>query len=192
MIIPYRINNNIPMKPLTVTIALFFITSFTFGQQISRSTLTSSGDFSTNENGISLSWTMGGSFTQTVQTTHHITEGFQQGELSTNASNTTEDFSSHRLGNTSTREKLSVELLAYPNPTIDKLSLRFETSATQTALVIVTDLNGKQVLTKKVQMENGVDVELENIEALSAGMYFINVIKNGKIIVTKEFIKVER
>ena len=181
------------MKPLYLTISLLFFHTFIFGQQVSRSILTTAGDFSKNEKGISLDWTMGDVFGQTIQSTHHLTEGFQQGNLTpTQQSEAVQNTNSFRLdnSNSATQEKISVKIIAYPNPTVDQLSLKFETSASQLVMVYVTTLNGKKILQQKVQMVDGEKIEVEKINELSAGTYFIQVVKNGKIIDTQQFIKV--
>ena len=72
-ILPLILNHDYPlpnkkqhtMHTLHLTITLILFSTFALGQQISRNTLTTAGDFSKNENGISVSWTMGNTFCQT-------------------------------------------------------------------------------------------------------------------------------
>lgn len=68
---------------LLITIAIFTY-SFSYSQNISRSTITTAGGFVTNDAGISVSWSMGQVFSLTAQSEQHLTEGFQQGKLEAN------------------------------------------------------------------------------------------------------------
>ena len=53
-------------------------------QEISRNTVTTAGDYTTNKAGVSISWSMGEVFSQTSEKGFHVTEGFQQGILEKN------------------------------------------------------------------------------------------------------------
>lgn len=50
-------------------------------QEISRNTITTAGDYTVSESGISLSWSIGEVFGKTTETGNYVTEGFQQGLL---------------------------------------------------------------------------------------------------------------
>lgn len=63
------------------TILLSIFTLYISAQEISRNTVTTAGDFTTNESGISISWSMGEVFSQTSEKGYQVTEGFQQGIL---------------------------------------------------------------------------------------------------------------
>ena len=72
------------MKAIITIIITIFTFSFSYGQDISRSTITAAGGFITNDAGISISWSMGQVFSLTAQSEQHLTEGFQQGKLEAN------------------------------------------------------------------------------------------------------------
>ncbi len=62
----------------------FLLTVFALhlsAQEISRNTVTTAGDFTTNDKGVSISWSMGEVFSQTSNEGVYVTEGFQQGIL---------------------------------------------------------------------------------------------------------------
>jgi len=68
------------MKYYFTVLFSVFILSLT-AQEISRNTVTTAGDFTTNEDGVSISWSMGEVFSQTSEEDFYVTEGFQQGIL---------------------------------------------------------------------------------------------------------------
>lgn len=63
------------------TIIFSIFTLYISAQEISRNAVTTAGDYITNEDGISISWSMGEVFSQTSEKGYHVTEGFQQGIL---------------------------------------------------------------------------------------------------------------
>jgi len=63
------------------TLTFLFSTQLLFSQTISRSNLATAGDVVTNSSGITISWSIGEVFSNTVQNDNHITGGFQQGIL---------------------------------------------------------------------------------------------------------------
>ncbi|MEY4604230.1 MAG: hypothetical protein RIT43_1522 [Bacteroidota bacterium] len=70
-----------------------------------------------------------------------------------------------------------VNAVAYPNPAVDNLSISVEGEGT--AMISLTDVAGREVLTSAVTLVNG-KTNL-NIEALEAGVYVVNVsLENGK------------
>jgi hypothetical protein len=50
-------------------------------QEVSRNTITTAGDYTVSESGVSLSWSIGEVFGKTTETGNYVTEGFQQGIL---------------------------------------------------------------------------------------------------------------
>jgi hypothetical protein len=72
------------MKSIILVIIAIFSFSFSYGQDISQSTITSAGGYVVNDAGISVSWSMGQVFNLTAQSEQHLTEGFQQGKLDAN------------------------------------------------------------------------------------------------------------
>lgn len=66
---------------LIISLAILFNVSFAYSQKISRSVITVAGGYMVNEEGISVSWSMGQVFSLTTLSEQHLTEGFQQGDL---------------------------------------------------------------------------------------------------------------
>lgn len=69
------------MKLILLIAIVISTISLSYSQDISRSTITTAGGYLTNEEGVSVSWSMGQVFSLTTQSDQHLTEGFQQGKL---------------------------------------------------------------------------------------------------------------
>lgn len=83
-------------------------------------------------------------------------------------------------------EANTIDGMAYPNPTTDKVTVSIEGEGF--ANLTVTDISGKQVLTQSLDLVNGKSAV--SIEALDAGVYIFNlVLENGK---TSQFNVVKR
>jgi hypothetical protein len=83
-------------------------------------------------------------------------------------------------------EANTINGMAYPNPTTDKVTVSIEGEGL--ANLTVTDISGKQVLTQSLDLVNGKSAV--SIEALDAGVYIFNlVLENGK---TSQFNVVKR
>lgn len=65
---------------------------------------------------------------------------------------------------------------AYPNPFTDELSLEFESGLETSAVITVTDINGKNVISRNIHTHKGQNlIRLEETGALSAGVYVVRV-----------------
>ena len=83
-------------------------------------------------------------------------------------------------------EANTIDGMAYPNPTTDKVTVSIEGEGLTN--LTVTDISGKQVLTQSLDLVNGKSAV--SIEALDAGVYIFNlVLENGK---TSQFNVVKR
>jgi hypothetical protein len=83
-------------------------------------------------------------------------------------------------------EANTIDGMAYPNPTSDKVTVSIEGEGL--ANLTVTDISGKQVLTQSLDLVNGKSAV--SIETLDAGVYIFNlVLENGK---TSQFNVVKR
>jgi len=89
-----------------------------------------------------------------------------------------------------TAEELKIEVTAFPNPTTDYLTLHFQTATPQNIVAYVFDEKGNLLLQKNIKAEDDQEIELSQIENLSAGKYFVEFVKNGKILFTKPFLKI--
>jgi len=76
------------------------------------------------------------------------------------------------------------DLMLYPNPVTDKLSLNFG-SLVENAQVTILDLQGRSLMTRSV---TNAQVETMNISSLSEGVYFVKVVADGKVM-NSRFVK---
>ncbi len=84
-------------------------------------------------------------------------------------------------------EQLTVKV--FPNPVLDKVTLQFDSNEKMTAQVVISDLVGRSVLTQKMAVVNG-DNQLEvDTNALSRGIYFLQLVHNGKILFAEKVVK---
>ena len=76
----------------------------------------------------------------------------------------------------------SLDVSIYPNPVNDVLSLNFNTEKVADVQIDITDINGKKLQTKKVQLPYGASIQTLNVAALSKGTYFVQcTTKDGNI-----------
>jgi Secretion system C-terminal sorting domain/CARDB len=73
----------------------------------------------------------------------------------------------------------------YPNPVQDKLTVNIQADKAVAGQVIITDVNGKAVYNKAVNMIQGENIIPVDAAALQAGTYFIKVLLEGDMIVRK-------
>ena len=84
-------------------------------------------------------------------------------------------------------EQLTVKV--FPNPVLDRVTLQFDSNEKMTAQVVVSDLVGRRVLTQKMAVVNG-DNQLEvDTNPLSRGIYFLQLMHNGKILFAEKVVK---
>ncbi len=73
-----------------------------------------------------------------------------------------------------------MKISVYPNPTVNVVTIG-ETEATD---VEIYDINGKKVATQSMQNTNMV-----SLQSMSAGSYFLRLLKDGEIVGTAKVIK---
>ncbi len=81
------------------------------------------------------------------------------------------------------------EVKAYPNPVLETVTLQFESNQKMDAQVVFSDLTGRNVLTKNMAVENGVNQLSVNMNTLSQGIYFLQLKNNGKILFAQKVVK---
>ena len=68
------------------------------------------------------------------------------------------------------------EVLAYPNPVVDRLSISFSSETASTAQLRLSDATGRIVWSGVASIQTGLNVlEINNLPALPLGDYFLNV-----------------
>lgn len=82
-----------------------------------------------------------------------------------------------------------LEVKAFPNPVLETLTLQFDSNQKMDAQVVLSDLMGRNVLTKKISVENGNNQLNVDMDILSHGIYFLQLKNNGKIIFAEKVVK---
>lgn len=139
-----------------------------------QSVISSSGDYFLGSQG-SLSWTIGESITETLETGNGIlTQGFQQYY---------DDF-------LSTPEIILEGALAiFPNPFENELMLQTTGFGTEYRIVIF-DTQLKEIRSLNVSLPNGMETYSMNLSDLSAGAYFLTIeSKTLHLSATRQIIK---
>ena len=183
------------MKKLRTLLLPILIPGVACGQQLSRSIITTAGDFSKNENGVSLSWSMGEVFSQTMLHDHHLTGGFQQGDFTVihkaeKEIPSDEILLSDNNPTHSLQQEQPITVLVFPNRTADQLFLKFQNQNPQKATALLLDANGKTLFRQEINIENGKTQSLDHVPDLGPGVYFIQLFQNGKRLLSVSFIKI--
>ena len=134
-----------------------------FSQQKNQFVVASAGEISSGKS-VVLEWTLGEAIVETGKSPFALyTQGFHQ--TTSEIINTNSKFSG---------QPLSIRLEVSPNPTSSFLNIKFEKSTDLPLLLLVTDINGKVILTKNVSFKT----ETVKIDAtrFSAGAYFLRII----------------
>jgi hypothetical protein len=80
------------------------------------------------------------------------------------------------MRNVNQESEMSSDVVAYPNPFEDKISLNVAHSDKGNVSIEVMDLNGQKLfnLSKEVSLGNH-DITIHEMESLPAGIYFVQV-----------------
>jgi len=69
-----------------------------------------------------------------------------------------------------------VQLISvFPNPATDHITLRINSSKTQPETLVLSDLNGKQVINQQNNLKNGSQDILFPLHGLAAGTYMLSL-----------------
>ncbi len=168
------------------------ISTTSFSQAISLSILTSAGDFSTNQEGLSLDWTLGEVFSETVQHTYDCTGGFQQGIKTVDQIPTVDVVQNEKksVPNYPDFNREEINVLVYPNPSSDLLKLKFPEPISENLLVNIFDENGKEVLVRKFSPSSNSTFFSLQIDQLRPGVYFLQLAHSTKSLLTQSFVKI--
>jgi hypothetical protein len=150
-----------------ITAFLVILSNAVYAQQI----ISSTGSIGQNSSG-TISYTLGelviGSQNNGNST---VTQGFHQTEIIVTVVRELSD--------------PCLTILAYPNPTNDFITLKFENSEIQNIEYILFDLQGKLLLKEKLKNQ---EVKV-SFETFNPGSYFIKVLMNRKEIRTFKILK---
>lgn len=64
----------------------------------------------------------------------------------------------------------------YPNPAKGRLNVQIESSKTEKANILVTDISGKTLITSSISLAAGVNNTFINVQLLSKGVYFLKIV----------------
>lgn len=152
----------------TLLLMLFYITTGN-----AQYAITTAGKNTNNSSG-KISYTIGQLAFETAKTSNgSISQGVQQAfEITTVLSNT--DFS-----------ELNANLMAYPNPTVNTITLKIKDGNKHNLSCQIIDINGKLLLETKIT-ENETSIQMENF---TKSTYFLKVTENNKQVKTFKIIK---
>ena len=145
-------------KLLTTTLFVCVCLSVN-SQTIVKDVISSGGGY--YDNGTSkLSVTIGEAFTDTYSNSGTtLTQGFQQS-----------DYNITELEETS---KSNISATVFPNPTTNKINLKFEQKTDEAMSYVLNDYSGKIIEIQKIgEEESLIEIDFRN---LAAGLYFLKV-----------------
>ena len=76
-----------------------------------------------------------------------------------------------------------------PNPAFDVVNVNFESNLNLTSQLTVTDLVGRTVVSKNVEILNGSNQVGLKVSDLAPGIYFIQLRNNNQLMFTEKFVK---
>ena len=77
----------------------------------------------------------------------------------------------------------------YPNPASDAVTLKFDSNEGLNAQIVVSDLMGRSIVSKNVEILRGVNEQNLNISNLPNGIYFVQLRSQNRILFTEKVIK---
>jgi len=160
------------MKRVFFTIGLG-IAIFSANAQTTSPQLVSSAGESFKNTSYQLDWSIGELQTETYTAgSQMLTQGFHQ--------------NSYTVSTAVEQVKgLQFEITAFPNPTTDFISLKVESSKTESLQYTITDLSGRVLQTNKL-LENNQQI---NFSGYAVGTYFITISQNSKLVKSFKIIK---
>jgi glucose/arabinose dehydrogenase len=81
------------------------------------------------------------------------------------------------------------QVTLFPNPAISYVTVNTNVNVDGMVTILITNLNGKVLLRKEVEVGNGTLNDSLDISLLDAGLYLYKAISGDKVIVSKQFIK---
>jgi len=175
-------------------IALLCCYGVLYSQDISRSTQVSSGGHNKNDKGYTLEWSVGGQFSQVIKSSHHLTEGFQQGTL-TLKDEVIQKRSNDNIVENSSKDQSTIQpswkIRAYPNPSTNHLYIDIIQEDFQGAIVYIYNLNGHQLAQQEIKSKSSSSsVLINSISSLPAGHYLLKITSPQASTTTISFVKI--
>lgn len=146
-------------------VILFLMSCFTYAQDISRQTISSQGSYDSNKI-MSLEWTLGDAFVETITTKNRIfTQGFNQSFL---------------LRREDTLEE-KTNLIVFPNPVNSSLNIVLHPSYGDQIKMILHDVNGR-FIKESNQRVTGLNSKLD-VSRLQSGIYILKIYNEDSTLV---------
>ena len=77
-------------------------------------------------------------------------------------------------------ERSALGVRAYPNPSNGSVTLKIISNQTESANLVLSDMNGQTLVQKQIDLLDGEnDVKLEEVSGIETGMYFLNIISKS-------------
>lgn len=157
---------------LTSLFAIVIVVSAS-GQDLKQQVISSSGAYDvSDDNSISLSWTLGELVITTVESSSGdliLTQGFQQSKMSVTAIRENTD--------------LGVKVLIYPNPTSEIVNIKFASPLDGETHMFIIAPDGKQIFNEKIG--DGQLLKQINMQEFPAGTYYIRIQNEIKLNIYK-------
>ena len=188
------------MKASLTFLGLLLFSTVFFGQQISRSTLSTAGDLSKDKSGISLTWTVGEVFSETIQSKYHVTGGFQQGALTKLIfTDTIDELIEDEKEETTSKSEIKktnltsqdIVITLFPNPTTNQIWLQSNQEDIKEYTVSIFELSGKRIFQEKISFDNSSQIEIQQIEKLNSGNYVLQLVDDSQKITAIKFTKID-
>ena len=177
------------MKYSIALIALFFAFMPLYGQDISQSTISTAGGSTTNKSGLSMSWTIGEVFGQTAEKGCYVTEGFQQGLLFKTVDPKVAEERSQKRSRSAKKKVEQQKVNVYPTLVKNELKFNFSSSNQAPTMVRIISTNGQIIdLTNQISFV-GFEFEINDINSLPPGTYFLQLLQNDQLFASEKFIK---
>ena len=84
-------------------------------------------------------------------------------------------------------QTLSVKI--FPNPTADNVNIQFDSPESFDAQIVVSDLIGRQMMSKNVSILRGSNAVELDASVLNHGIYFVQMRDNKRLLFTEKIVK---
>jgi hypothetical protein len=178
------IRKKIMIKIMKRLIIILFIIAFApqlFGQSIERYVISTCGGSYFDGSSIAIDYTAGEIAIITVSNVSNIlTQGFEQ------------PFINNFISVPEIQDN-DLQVLLFPNPAIDHLSITISHASEQNCRVIIYDMLGQLVKDEYLGAAVNGNINMEvDLKTISTGNYFVRILQNNKIITTQKIIKVNQ
>lgn len=149
------------IKILLTTLLIYLLVFNSRSQGICNDIITSAGNFENGASG-SISWTLGEPVSETVTSANNsVTQGFHQ------------TFCCPIITAIETSEINN--LLVYPNPASQKVTINFGKSLTGQYKITLTDLQGRILIADKFYCDREASAYRLNLSQYTEGIYLLNI-----------------